>query len=457
MPKKETDPTNQSVCRMRTDWHHTFDCHNFEEILRGGHCEQRTVNPRNNISNPMNIFIRTLPLAVLLAVAWSCGGPQPQKEAALSALPRALPVATPTQEVDYTISRRGKILGARSLPAVFTPARVDTLEFPVIDDRLALALQHQLRVLEAAGPETFRFGERVVHKAEMAQVIQYLLERKGLAPMDAELFLDAVQSWGRDRRGHVRMTGYFAPVLKVRKQKSEKYWYPIYSYPDEWEGPLPSRAQIDGAGALEGKAKVVAWAEDPVDVYYLQLQGSGYATFVDSGEKYVLAFDGTNGHPYRSIEAWLMKHKDLRVSNLTIEGIKRFLKQHPEWRDSVLFANPSYVFFRLRKGVIKGAGGVPLMEDISVAADPDYFPLGSVLLAWMPQYDRKGRLAGHKFTILLPQDTGGAIRGAGHLDVFSGVGKSGERKASMRHHYGRVWVLLPRSRGQLAFQPVVLP
>lgn len=405
----------------------------------------------------MNMFIRTLLLAVLVVFAWSCGEPQAPERAAHSTLPQALSMAATAQNEGHTILRRGKILGARSLSAVFTPARVDTLAFPIIDDRLALALQHQLRVLEAAGPETFRFGERVVNKAEMAQVIQYLLERKGLAPMDAELFLDAVQSWGKDRRGHVRMTGYFAPVLKVRKHRSEKYWYPIYSYPDGWEGPLPSRAQIDGAGALEGRAEVVAWAQDPVDVYYLQLQGSGYATFVDTGEKYVLAFDGTNGHPYRSIEAWLMQREDLRVNNLSIAGIKRFLKQHPQLRDSVLFANPSYVFFRLRKGVIKGAGGVPLIEEISVAADPDYFPLGSVLLAWMPEYDRKGRLVGHKYTLLLPQDTGGAIRGAGHLDIFSGVGKSGERKASMRYHYGRVWVLLPRSREQLAFQPVVLP
>lgn len=444
---------------MRTNWHQIFDYHKFEEIFRGKHFEKTPVNPDNDISkfDPMNTFARLLLPAALLVFAWSCDQPQARKiEKASISAEFPLPAADrPT--TDYTVSRRGKIMHAKPLPEMFTPAWVDTLEFPVIDDRLALALRHQLRVLQQAGPEVFRFGGREVRKEEMAQVIGYLLERKGMTPVDAELFLEAMQSWGKDRRGHVRMTGYYAPVLQVSHTRTERFWYPIYSYPEGWEGPMPTRAQIDGEGALEGKAEVVAWAEDPVDVYYLQLQGSGYATFVDTGEKFVLTFDGTNGHPYRSIEAWLMKREDLRIGNLSIAGVKRFLKQHPEIRDSVLFANPSYVFFRLRKGVIKGAGNVPLMEGISVAADPDYFPLGSVLLAWVPEYDRKGRLAGHSFKLLLPQDTGGAIRGPGHLDVFSGVGKTGERQAGMRHHYGRVWVLLPKSRGQLAFQPLSLP
>ncbi|GEM_PF-845972 len=447
---------NQKAFLSRTYWHQAPEPLIFEHIITGGkHFEKTPVDPKNDISKTMNIFKRTWLLAWLFPLVWSCTPPRsqnPQVEQASLAIP-----IVATQTTDYVVSRRGKILHAKRLPEMFTPAWVDTLKFPLIDDRLALALKHQLHVLEQRGPDTFRFGNRLVSKAEMAQVIQYLLERRDLIPMDPAFFLDAMQSWGKDARGHVRMTGYYTPTIKVSHEQTKRFWYPIYARPKEWQGPWPTRAQIDGAGALKGRAEVIAWAEDPVEVYYMQLQGSGYATFVDTGEKVVLAYDGTNRHPYRSIETFLLSRKDLRIKDLTISGIKRFLKAHPQLRDTVLFSNPSYVFFRLRRGTVKGAGQVPLLEGISVAADPKYFPLGSVLLAWIPQYNEKGRVSGHAFKILLPQDTGGAIRGPGHLDIYSGVGRKGERIASMRHHYGRVWVLLPKSNDQIAFQPLALP
>ena len=89
------------------------------------------------------------------------------------------------------------------------------------------------------------------------------------------------------------------------------------------------------------------------------------------------------------------------------------------------------------------------MKEISIAADSRYFPLGSVVLAAMPVFEN-GRITHHEYKILLPQDVGGAVKGAGHVDVYCGNGELGQARASSLHHYGRLWVLLPKKNEQMA-------
>ena len=355
----------------------------------------------------------------------------------------------------YPIWRSGKLAHAPQMSEVFTPTLLDTLYFPPIDSLTEAALQQQLKLLQLIKRKRHqKLANLNFTTDELERVIHLLLLWKS-RPEELRKSLLAFQTWGDDRRGNVQFTGYFTPVLKVRQAPDDEYRYPIYRRPHSWEGPLPTRAQIDGEKVLAGQGLELAYAADPVDIYYMQVQGSGYVEYLDTGERALLVYDGSNQQPYRSIERYLTEREDLEVGNLSINGIKRFLKDHPALRDTVLSQNPSYIFFAPRGHSVKGAGQVPLIPEISVAVDHRYLPLGSVLLAACPVYDKYGEVDHHEFRILLPQDTGGAIRGPGHLDVYSGVGRAGQSTAGVRNHFGRVWLLMPRAGREALVAPLV--
>lgn len=354
---------------------------------------------------------------------------------------------------DYSpIARNGKLQHAAKLDNVFSMTPWEEIGFPVITEELAISLQHQLHVLEESG---FKDGEKAsslgMTYSELKAVIELLIQRANTQPNDLHQYLDAWQTWGDDHKGNVYFTGYFTPALKVKKKSDAKFKYPIYAFPKDWEGQLPSRREIDLEGALSGRGLELAYASNPVDVYVIQLQGSGTVEFLDTGERMLLRYAGENGHRYRNIQHFFKNRDDISISNISMDGIRRFLTKNPQMTDSVIFYNPSYTFFTPKKGLVKGAGEVPLMEDISIAADPRYFPLGSVVLAAVPVY-QNGKITHHQYRILLPQDVGGAIKGAGHVDVYCGNGDIGRKKAAALHHYGRMWVLLPKKNEQIAMR-----
>jgi len=353
-------------------------------------------------------------------------------------------------EVHASIERNGKLKDADKLGKIFTQTGWDGFGFPVITEELKLALQHQIHVLDKSNlAVTRKVGNLKVTYGELRDVLELLVQRVGTQPNDLHQHLELWQTWGDDQQGNVYFTGYFTPVLKVKETCDTKYKYPIYAYPKAWKGKLPTRQQIDHQNVLDQHDVVLAYASNPLDVYFMQLQGSGTVEFVDTGERSLFRYAGENGHRYRNIQRFFRNRGDLSLSNLTPEGIKRFLMKHPEKMDSVLHYDPSYTFFEPKKGLAKGSANVPLMEEISIAADSRYFPLGSVVLAAMPVYEN-GRITHHQYKILLPQDVGGAVKGAGHVDVYCGNGALGQVRASNLHHYGRLWVLLPKKNVQVA-------
>lgn len=304
---------------------------------------------------------------------------------------------------DYSPSRiNGKYLDVEKRDQVFTPSDLAELGFPRIGEDLVIALRNQIHVLESSNfKDDKAFGNLNLTYEDMLSVIQVLLEKKG---RDIHQYLEAQEVWGTsEHKGHVFFTGYYTPELTIRKQKSSKFKYPIYAYPTDWEGQLPSRKEIDGEGALEGLGLELGYAADPVDIAAMQLQGSGYVEYEDTGEEYLFRYAGQNGHPYRNIQRFFTERKDIRIGDISYKGIKQFLQQNPELKDSVLFTNPSYTFFAPEKGLVKGSGDVPLMKGISIAADPDFFPPGSVLLAALPVADDNGHVTHHEYRILLPR------------------------------------------------------
>ncbi len=355
-------------------------------------------------------------------------------------------------ELFAEIDRKGRATDADKLEDVFTEDNWTNAGFPVVDDKLIAALKIQLDLLENG---KLRDGQKAgnlrVTSTELKRTIQILMEYGQSQPETILEELELYKAWGKDKKGNAYFTGYYTPALKVKKTPDHKYKYPLYRYPEDMKGRMPSRREIDGQGVLKGRGLELAYASNPVDVYLMQLQGSGTIEFLETGEKVLLRYAGENGHRYRNIEHYFKKRSDVSIRSISPDGIRRFVNRHPHLADSVLFYNPSYVFFAPKSGEVKGAAQVPLTEDISIAVDSRYFPLGSVILAAMPVTEG-GKVTHHQYRILLPQDVGGAIRGPGHVDVYSGLASKGRAKASALHHYGQMWILLPKKQEHVAMK-----
>jgi len=344
-----------------------------------------------------------------------------------------------------SLQQNGKFINQVVFNNIYRPANLDTIPFPIIDEPTLNVLQHQERLLKLIRPrKNHRIGNLTFSTDQLAETVDILKSRQHTLPFDLSKVLDGYQIWGRDRRGHVLFTAYYTPVIPVDDTQSAEYPYPIYDRPSNWIGPLPTRREIEQEGALDSLDLAIAYAKSKADIYYMQLQGSGYAEY-PNGKRVLLSYNGTNRHPYRSIEKYLLSRDDWNVGSVSIPGVKEFFRQFPELQDSVLFQNPSYTFFRARFRSPQGAGNVPLTGDFSIAVDKRYIPLGSCLLAAVPIYDPKiNRVTGHEFRFLFAQDTGGSIKGPGHIDFYFGTGPEARKAAMNMRSYGRLWLLLPK-------------
>jgi len=269
----------------------------------------------------------------------------------------------------------------------------------------------------------------------------------------------------------VMFTGYYEPIFPGQLTKNKEYNIPVYRRPDDLqvlnlgsfrknlkrrtivyrmvEGtpePYYTRQQIMGDKALAGKNLAIAWMKDPADLFFLQVQGSGILAAPD-GTKLKIGYDGSNGRPYSSIGKYLIDQGAMRLSEISMGSIRGYLKNNPKQRDRVLFHNQSYVFFKLNGQELEGPKGninVPLTPLRSVAADATAFPKGSLayIRTEVPEFDEDWKHTGNKPVshFVLIQDTGGAIKGTGRMDLFWGNGALAENSAGAM-----------RSKGQLYF------
>ena len=396
----------------------------------------------------MNIYLRILAI-VLIALAQSCAPPPselPESQAQILPLDK-------TVRFD-SIDRRGRHLTATMMERFpfGTPVPVDSLGFPHLKNQLVHPLAAQRELLRQRYTKMYRdLGNVSTQPEDFSLVVDHLQDILLNQEVLHDLPFRAVPLAGKNGRGNVQFTGYYAPTLKVRAQPNSTYRYPIYAYPDDWKGALPSRAAIDSKGALAGRGLEIAYAADPVDIYYLQVQGSGYIEFAESGARKYIGFAGTNQRRYRSMETALLNRDDLKPKRVNQSYLKKFLAGvSPEVRQEVLNANPSYTFFEIRNSKVEGAGGVPLTGGYSVAVDPKIIPLGSTLLAAVPVFGERGKVTHHEYRLLFAQDTGGKIKGAGHVDLYFGEGPQAARAAGKMNHYGKLWILLPKPDESLA-------
>jgi membrane-bound lytic murein transglycosylase A len=261
------------------------------------------------------------------------------------------------------------------------------------------------------------------------------------------------------------VTGYYEPILRGSRTRSAVFRHPIFGVPDdllvvdltsvapETRGvrlrgridgrrvvPYYSRAEIDSRGEAFG-APVLAWTADPVELFFLQIQGSGQVE-LESGERLRLGFAEQNGHPYRSVGRYLIDRGEMTLEQASMQGIKAWGAANPDKLQQALNANASYVFFREMadpRGPV-GALGVPLVAQYSLAVDRRHVPLGApVFLAttYPLSAEPLQRLAA-------AHDTGGAIRGVVRADFFWGTGEAAGAQAGRMRQEGRMWLLWPR-------------
>jgi membrane-bound lytic murein transglycosylase A len=269
-----------------------------------------------------------------------------------------------------------------------------------------------------------------------------------------------------DRSTSGMVTGYYEPLLHGSRSRSERYRYPLYGVPDdllvvELDALFPElkgqrvRGRVDGRrvvpyftrGQIDGGEAAVAghellWVEDPVELFFLHVQGSGRIQLPDGGIVRV-GYADHNGHPYRSIGRALVDRGELPLSKASMQGIKAWARDNPEKLPALLAENPGFVFFRELTGDASGPLGslnVPLTPRRSIAVDPASVPLGApVYLAttWPNTTTPLNRL-------MMAQDTGSAIKGGVRADFFWGFGDDAGKLAGRMKQAGSMWVLLPK-------------
>lgn len=235
-------------------------------------------------------------------------------------------------------------------------------------------------------------------------------------------------------------TGYYEPELRASRRRHGPYQVPLYTRPPDAIA-LPSRAEIV-AGALADRVPVLAWVDDPVDAFFLQIQGSGRLG-LDDGTVMRVGFAGQNGYPYVAIGRELVERGALTREEATMPGIRGWLTAHPDQIRAILDSNPSYVFFKEVKGDgPTGAQGVVLTPGRSLAVDHNFMPYG--LPVWLDAEDPLEPTVRLQ-RVLMTQDTGGAIRGPVRGDVFWGYGVDAVARAGVMRSAGGYFVLIPRT------------
>jgi membrane-bound lytic murein transglycosylase A len=265
------------------------------------------------------------------------------------------------------------------------------------------------------------------------------------------------------------LTGYYEPLLEGSRTRHGKYQTPIYKRPpdlvnvvdDTRRGalkpgalthvrktatgttPYYTRAEIE-AGALKGKGLELLYFADPVDVFFMQIQGSGRVKLTD-GTTVRLHYDGKNGHPYNSIGRYLTEKALFAADRMSMSALANWLRADPERGKLVMWQNTSYVFFREIKdetGAPLGAMRVALTPERSLAIDTAYHALGTPIYVSVPTMKHVPKASPFN-RLMVAQDVGSAIRGPERGDIFFGSGDAAGKLAGSTKHNGRFFVLVP--------------
>jgi len=265
------------------------------------------------------------------------------------------------------------------------------------------------------------------------------------------------------------VTGYYEPLLRGSRTRGGLFQTPLYRPPSDLltvdlgsvypelknmrlrgrlSGnkvlPYYTRAELTQNGLAPGAELV--WVDSAVDAFFLQVQGSGRVTLEETKETIRMAYADQNGHPYKSIGRYLIDRGELKLEQASMQGIKAWAAANPHRLQELLNANPSFVFFKEEKIIDAGKGprgalGVPLTAQRSIAIDPQFIALGAPVFLSTTRPNSELPLR----QLMMAQDTGGAIRNAVRADFFWGFGDEAGESAGKMKQAGQMWVLLPKA------------
>jgi membrane-bound lytic murein transglycosylase A len=360
--------------------------------------------------------------------------------------------------------------------------RIDPSRYPdFLDDMdydgLENCIEQSIFYLNRIPPTIeFRFGQDVFNTSHMIRSLKHFLDVVRTKPLEDRLMRYIRDNYlvytsiGGDSSKQVLFTGYYEPFLEGSLEKDAAYKFPIYTRPDdlttvdlslfspEFQGktiigrytnhslvPYYDRKEIENEGFLEGKAKVIAWVKDPIDLFFLQIQGSG-KIYLDNGKTLNVHYHATNGQPYRSIGKLLVDEGKIPLEEISMQKIRYYLHYHPQEIEAILNYNPSYVFFKIEQNGPIGCLEVELTPGRSIALDRRLFPPGALAFIETKKPLISGDGTIRKWTVLsrfvLNQDTGGAIRGPGRADIFWGNGPYAEIAAGHMQEFGSLYFLI---------------
>jgi membrane-bound lytic murein transglycosylase A len=380
----------------------------------------------------------------------------------------------------------GEWTPANALHPVAAPEISDATDV----DSLVCAIDNSLKYFEriemGAGVEQSRsemvsFGKELVPVSRIKQSLldfKAQLLRYGLTREFFQYVSQNYRFYQSAAREEVLFTGYFEADLRGSLSPSPVYRCPLYRKPEDlyrvdlssfsffqkYKGlprtlrgrlsaddrtivPYYTREEIDYRQKLASKGLEIVWIDDPIDVFFLHIQGSGIVT-LDNGETLRVNYDESNGHPYFAIGRWLVQQGILTLENVSMQSIRQYLQQHPDKLEEIFITNPSYVFFRVVDEGPMGAIGVPVTAFRSIATDGYLFPKGALCYVetQLPVFADRDKITGWRAYsgFVLNQDTGGAICGPGRVDLFMGYGKKSKLMAGHMKKSGTFYFLIKK-------------
>ncbi|MEG3927739.1 MULTISPECIES: murein transglycosylase A [unclassified Microcoleus] len=258
------------------------------------------------------------------------------------------------------------------------------------------------------------------------------------------------KSTGKDGKGTVAFTGYFEPTYAASRTPNSEYRYPLYRMPPNmasWPKPHPTRLQLEGADALQASKGLLrglelVWLRDRFQAFLVHVQGSARLQLTD-GSEMTVGFAGKTSHSYTGVGRELVKDGKFTLEELTLPKLREYFTNFPADMNKYLPKNESFVFFRDSNGSpATGSIGVPVTAERSIATDKALMPPGALALisTKLPYPNAGGQLEQNAVNrYVLDQDTGGAIKGAGRVDVFMGTGDLAGDRAGYINSTGELY------------------